>query len=69
MVLKHSIQKSNARAILNQYKTDDFEPDSQAAFLAIDVRMTTNKALQQFRATKIKDLTSVTFSKLAFRLN
>ena len=31
--------------------------------------MTTNKVLQQFRAPKIKDLTSLTFSKLAFRLN
>ena len=40
-VLKHSIQCSTARAIFNQYKADDCEPDSRACFLAIDARMTT----------------------------
>ena len=41
MILKHSIQSSTDKAILNQYKTDDLGPDSRAAFLAIDARMTT----------------------------
>ena len=52
LILKHTIQNPTARAVLNDYKTDDYEPDARAAFLAINLRMTTGLA-QLYSATSV----------------
>ena len=56
LILKHTIQNPTARAVMNIYKTGDYEPDSRAAFLAIDLRMTTGLDQLYSATSALKEL-------------